>query len=51
VGTVVGVTLILVGGRSRHVPIPFGPYLAGAGWIALLWGDSLVRLYELLLLP
>ena len=51
VGTIVGVALILVGGRSRHVPIPFGPYLAGAGWIALLWGEPLVALYERLLLP
>jgi leader peptidase (prepilin peptidase)/N-methyltransferase len=49
VGTLVGLTLILVGGRSRHVPIPFGPYLAGAGWVALLWGDRLVALYERLL--
>jgi leader peptidase (prepilin peptidase)/N-methyltransferase len=45
------VALILIGGRSRHVPIPFGPYLAGAGWIALLWGEPLVALYERLLLP
>jgi leader peptidase (prepilin peptidase)/N-methyltransferase len=45
VGTVVGVALIVVGGRSRNNPIPFGPYLAGAGWIALLWGDRLVAAY------
>jgi len=45
VGSVVGVTLIVAGGRSRHVPIPFGPYLAAAGWIALLWGEPLIRLY------
>jgi leader peptidase (prepilin peptidase)/N-methyltransferase len=49
VGTLVGLTMILVGGRSRHVPIPFGPYLAGAGWVALLWGDRLVALYERLI--
>ncbi len=49
VGTLVGLTLIVLGGRSRHTPIPFGPYLAGAGWIALLWGDRLVGLYERLL--
>jgi leader peptidase (prepilin peptidase)/N-methyltransferase len=46
VGAVVGVAMILFGGRSRSTPIPFGPYLAGAGWIALLWGPSLVMLYE-----
>jgi leader peptidase (prepilin peptidase)/N-methyltransferase len=44
VGSIVGVALI-AGGRSRHVPIPFGPYLAAAGWIALLWGEPLIRLY------
>lgn len=50
VGTVVGVAMIALGGRSRHTPIPFGPYLAGAGWIALLWGETLVKLYQDLLL-
>jgi leader peptidase (prepilin peptidase)/N-methyltransferase len=48
-GTIVGTSMILLGGRSRHAPIPFGPYLAAAGWIALLWGPSLVSLYERLL--
>jgi len=41
---VVGVGLI-AGGRSRHVPIPFGPYLAAAGWVALVFGERLIRLY------
>jgi leader peptidase (prepilin peptidase)/N-methyltransferase len=45
VGTIVGLALIVIGGRSRHNPIPFGPYLAGAGWIALLWGDRLIAAY------
>jgi leader peptidase (prepilin peptidase)/N-methyltransferase len=45
-GTIVGLALIVLRGRSRHVPIPFGPYLAAAGWIALLWGDLLVGLYQ-----
>jgi leader peptidase (prepilin peptidase) / N-methyltransferase len=44
VGSVVGVALI-TGGRSRHVPIPFGPYLAAAGWVALVFGEPLIRLY------
>jgi len=51
VGSVVGLTLIVAGGRSRQVPIPFGPYLAAAGWVALLWGEPLIRLYERLFLP
>jgi leader peptidase (prepilin peptidase)/N-methyltransferase len=46
VGSVVGIALIVLGGRSRETAIPFGPYLAAAGFIALLWGGDLVRLYE-----
>jgi leader peptidase (prepilin peptidase)/N-methyltransferase len=45
VGAVVGITLIVVRGRDRNIPIPFGPYLALAGWIALMWGDDLTRSY------
>jgi leader peptidase (prepilin peptidase)/N-methyltransferase len=46
VGSVVGVGLIVFRGRSSQIPIPFGPYLAAAGWIALLWGERLVQIYE-----
>lgn len=45
VGAAVGITLILLRGRDRNIPIPFGPYLAAAGWIALLWGEQLVDAY------
>ena len=45
VGAVVGITLILARGRDRNIPIPFGPYLATAGWIALLWGNDLTNAY------
>lgn len=45
VGAVVGITLIVLQGRDKNVPIPFGPYLAGAGWIYLMWGDALTRGY------
>lgn len=45
VGAVVGIVLILAGRHSRGVPIPFGPYLACAGLIALFWGDQIVRVY------
>ena len=41
-GAVLGLTLIGFELRSREQPMPFGPYLAIAGWIALLWGDSLI---------
>ena len=46
VGSVVGIALIIFGGRSSQAAIPFGPYLAAAGFIALLWGERLVSLYE-----
>jgi leader peptidase (prepilin peptidase) / N-methyltransferase len=44
-GAVVGITLIVALGRDKNIPIPFGPYLAAAGWIALMWGDKLVSSY------
>jgi leader peptidase (prepilin peptidase)/N-methyltransferase len=37
--------LIVFRGRDRAQPLPFGPYLALAGWVALLWGDTLIRAY------
>lgn len=45
VGAVVGITLIIVARRGRNVPIPFGPYLAAAGGIALFWGPQLTNHY------
>ena len=44
-GAVVGITLIVARGSDRNTPIPFGPYLAAAGWIALMWGENLVETY------
>ena len=44
-GAVVGIVLIVARGRDRNIPIPFGPYLAAAGWIALLWGPQIVGGY------
>ena len=43
VGAVVGISLILFAKRGRDKPIPFGPYLAAAGLIALLYGEQLAR--------
>jgi len=43
-GALIGGALIVLG-RDRLNPIPFGPFLALAGWIALLWGEPLTRLY------
>ncbi len=45
VGSVVGIGLILFTKHGRQTPIPFGPYLAAAGWIALLWGPELLTWY------
>jgi leader peptidase (prepilin peptidase)/N-methyltransferase len=44
-GAVVGIALIVLRGRDRNIPIPFGPYLAAAGWIALMWGPQIVDGY------
>jgi leader peptidase (prepilin peptidase)/N-methyltransferase len=45
VGAVVGIAGILILGRDKNLPIPFGPYLAMAGWIAALWGDQIIHWY------
>jgi leader peptidase (prepilin peptidase)/N-methyltransferase len=45
VGALVGISLIVVARHGRQVPIPFGPYLAAAGIIALLWGTEITRGY------
>ena len=45
VGTVFGLASIAFRKRSADHPIPFGPYLAAAGWVALLWGDNLLAYY------
>jgi len=45
VGAIVGITLIALRKQHRDVPIPFGPYLAAAGWITLIWGDVINQTY------
>lgn len=52
VGAVVGITLIIAVRHGRNIPIPFGPYLAGGGLIALFWGPQLTQSYlHLLAVP
>jgi leader peptidase (prepilin peptidase)/N-methyltransferase len=46
VGAITGISMILVGGRDSQRPIPFGPFLAAAGFIALLWGAQLTGAYQ-----
>jgi len=45
IGTVAGVTMLIIGKTKQQQPIPFGPYLAVAGWIALLWGETINTAY------
>jgi leader peptidase (prepilin peptidase)/N-methyltransferase len=45
VGAVIGIMLIVTKQHERSVPIPFGPYLAAAGWIVMLWGSDIVNWY------
>lgn len=45
VGAIVGIALIVFARHGRNNPIPFGPYLAAAGIIALLWGQELTKTY------
>jgi leader peptidase (prepilin peptidase)/N-methyltransferase len=44
-GALIGISMILLRGRDRSAPMPFGPYLAIAGWIAMLYGESLIDGY------
>jgi len=49
IGAIVGGLMIAFSRHESQTPIPFGPYLAGAGWVALLWGDGLTGWYLQLL--
>ena len=44
-GAVLGILLIVLKGRDRSAPIPFGPYLAVAGWLAMLYGSEMIGGY------
>ena len=45
VGAIIGIALLTIQGKDKATPIPFGPYLAIAGWITLLWGNQLQSAY------
>ncbi|MDU0354303.1 A24 family peptidase [Paraglaciecola aquimarina] len=51
VGAIVGLMILTVQGKDKSQPIPFGPYLASAGWLTLLFGDWFVELYWQWVLP
>ena len=44
-GAVIGIAMILLKGRDRSQPMPFGPYLAAAGWLAMMYGESIIGGY------
>jgi leader peptidase (prepilin peptidase)/N-methyltransferase len=45
VGAISGIAYLTTKRKERGTPIPFGPFLAMAGWLSLLWGDEIVGLY------
>jgi len=45
VGALVGIVGLLMKTREKQVPMAFGPFLAMAGWIALIWGDKILDSY------
>ena len=45
VGATINIVMIVARGRDRSIPIPFGPYLAAAGWITMLWGEMIKNAY------
>jgi len=45
VGAVIGIAGIIILGRDKNIPIPFGPYLAIAGWLNLLFGEAILSYY------
>jgi len=44
-GALIGISLIVSKQHDRNIPIPFGPYLAMAGWVALIWGHDINSFY------
>ncbi len=46
VGAIIGIITIILSGKDRNLQIPFGPFLAAAGWIALIWGDKIMSNYS-----
>lgn len=45
VGAVISIAMVVVRSKDRSIPIPFNPYLAAAGWISMLWGESIRNTY------
>lgn len=45
VGAVSGMAMVVFQGRDKQIPISFGPFLAAAGWIYLVWGEAITHWY------
>ena len=45
VGAATGIAMVVFRGRDRQQPMPYGPYLAAAGWITMLYGDTIKNTY------
>ncbi|MCD6038802.1 MAG: outO [Gammaproteobacteria bacterium] len=45
IGTIFGLTHMIIKRQHKSIPLPFGPYLAIAGWISLIWGKDISHLY------
>ncbi len=45
VGALIGLILMAAGKMKRDKPMPFGPFIAAAGWIALIWGEQIIDQY------
>ncbi|MBN8740457.1 MAG: prepilin peptidase [Xanthomonadaceae bacterium] len=50
VGAILGSIILATRGKDRSTPIPFGPFIAVAGWVQFIWGEELLRLYASVLL-
>ncbi|WP_313916050.1 A24 family peptidase [Tahibacter sp.] len=50
VGAILGSIILALRGKDRSTPIPFGPFIAVAGWIQFIWGAEILQLYSRLLL-
>ena len=46
VGATAGIAMIVFGRHQRQVPVPFGPFLSAAGFVAMLWGPELMLAYR-----
>ncbi|MDG2107312.1 MAG: A24 family peptidase [Woeseiaceae bacterium] len=44
-GIVINIFLVVFKGKDKNIPIPFGPYIATSGWIAMLWGETIKNSY------